>query len=95
MDVKLPIYCIKVHEIYQLRKKHEALVKENKTLRNLYGLNKKGFKLFGVKIFEQGGSTDDKHLVAKAIEYITGYAVDTDSIVEKDLRYNFKYKNRN
>jgi len=45
--------------------------------------------------YADGGSTDDKHLVAKAIEYITGYAVDTDSIVEKDLRYNFKYKNRN
>jgi hypothetical protein len=45
--------------------------------------------------YADGGSTDDKHLVAKAIEYITGYAVDTDSIVEKDLRYNFTYKNRN
>jgi hypothetical protein len=45
--------------------------------------------------YADGGSTDDKHLIAKAIEYITGYAVDTDSIVEKDLRYNFKYKNRN
>jgi hypothetical protein len=45
--------------------------------------------------YADGGSTDDKHLIAKAIEYITGYAVDTDSIVEKDLRYNFTYKNRN
>jgi len=45
--------------------------------------------------YADGGSTDDKHLVAKAIEYITGYGVDTDSVVEKDSRYNFKYKNRN
>jgi hypothetical protein len=36
--------------INEYRKRHEALVKEHKTLRNLYGLEKKGFKLFGVKI---------------------------------------------
>jgi GNAT superfamily N-acetyltransferase len=45
--------------------------------------------------YADGGSTDDKHLIAKAIEYITGYAVDTDSIVKKGFTYNFTYKGRN
>lgn len=45
--------------------------------------------------YSDGGSADDKHLIAKAIEYITGYAVDTDSIVKKGFTYNFTYKGRN
>jgi hypothetical protein len=41
--------------INEYRKRHEALVKEHKTLRNLYGLDKKGKELFGVKKFAGGG----------------------------------------
>jgi hypothetical protein len=78
--------------INEYRKRHEALVKEHKTLRNLYGLDKKGFKLFGVKIFEQGGATDDKHLIAKAIEYITGSAIERDSIQFEANKIAFRYK---
>jgi hypothetical protein len=64
-------------------------------LKNMYALKKYAYNEFFKGQYADGGSTDDKHLVAKAIEYITGYAVDTDSVVEKDLRYNFTYKNRN
>ena len=85
----------KQKRINEYRKRHEALVKEHKTLRNLYGINKREFKLFGIKIFEQGGSLDNKHLIAKAIEYVTGYAVDTDTIQDEANNYSFKYKGRN
>jgi hypothetical protein len=64
-------------------------------LKNMYALKKYAYNEFVKGQYADGGSADDKHLVAKAIEYITGYAVDTDSVVEKDLRYNFTYKNRN
>jgi GNAT superfamily N-acetyltransferase len=85
----------KQKRINEYRKRHEALVKEHKTLRNLYGLNKRESKLFGVKSFEQGGSLDNKHLIAKAIEYITGYAVETNTIQDEASNYSFKYKGRN
>ena len=42
-----------------------------------------------------GGTTDDKHLIAKAIEYVTGYAVDTDTIQDEANNYSFRYKGRN
>lgn len=45
--------------------------------------------------FSEGGSTDDKHLIAKAIEYITGYSVDTNTIQKEANNYSFKYKSRN
>jgi GNAT superfamily N-acetyltransferase len=45
--------------------------------------------------YSDGGSTDDKHLIAKAIEYVTGYAVDTDTIQDEANNYSFKYKGRN
>jgi hypothetical protein len=43
--------------INEYRKRHESLVKEHKTLRNLYGLDKKGKELFGVKKYAGGGET--------------------------------------
>lgn len=85
----------KQKRINEYRKRHEALVKEHKTLRNLYGLEKKGFKLFGIKIFEQGGSTDDNHLMAKAIEFIIGSAIDTNSIEIEPTEISYKRKNTN
>ena len=45
--------------INEYRKRHEALVKEHKTLRNLYGLDKKGKELFGVKKYAGGGEIED------------------------------------
>ena len=45
--------------IDERRKRHESLVKEHKTLRNLYGLDKKGKELFGVKKYAGGGEIED------------------------------------
>jgi GNAT superfamily N-acetyltransferase len=81
--------------IDERRKRHESLVKEHKTLRNLYGLDKKGKELFGVKKFAGGGSLDDINLVAKAIEFIIGTAIDKDSIEIKPTEILYKHKNTN
>jgi hypothetical protein len=43
---------------------------------------------------QKGNSSDDKHLIAKAIEYITGYAVDTNTIQHEANNVAFKYKNK-
>jgi predicted GNAT family acetyltransferase len=67
-------------------------------LKNMSDLKRYFYKEFikgQYNSYAGGGSTDDKHLIAKAIEYITGYAVDTDSIVKKGFTYNFTYKGRN
>jgi hypothetical protein len=45
--------------------------------------------------FESGGSTDDKHLIAKAIEFIIGSAIETDSIEIEPTKISFKRKNTN
>lgn len=45
--------------------------------------------------YEGGGSLDDKHLVAKAIEYITGTLVQEDTIQFEASQISFKYKNTN
>jgi hypothetical protein len=42
--------------------------------------------------FANGGSADDMTMIARAIEYITGTAIDRDSIVDKGWKYEFKYK---
>ena len=43
---------------------------------------------------QKGNSSDDKHLIAKAIEYITGYAVDTNTIQHEANNVAFKYRNK-
>jgi DNA repair protein RadC len=45
--------------------------------------------------YKNGGSIDDKHLVAKAIEYITGTQIEKDSISYEANRVAFKYKQKN
>jgi hypothetical protein len=40
------------------------------------------------------GDSSDKHLIAKAIEYITGYAVDTNTIQHEANNVAFKYRNK-
>jgi hypothetical protein len=42
--------------------------------------------------FANGGSADDMTMIARAIEYITGTAIDRDSIVDKGWKFEFKYK---
>jgi hypothetical protein len=42
-----------------------------------------------------GGSADDKHLIAKAIEFIIGSAIDTNSIEIEPTKISFKRKNTN
>lgn len=42
-----------------------------------------------------GGDTDDKHLIAKAIEYITGSAIESDTIQFEANNVAFKYKGKN
>lgn len=42
--------------------------------------------------FSNGGSADDMTMIARAIEYITGTAIDRDSIVDKGWKFEFKYK---
>jgi DNA repair protein RadC len=42
-----------------------------------------------------GGTTDDKHLIAKAIEFIIGSAIDTNSIEIEPTKILFKRKNTN
>jgi len=42
--------------------------------------------------YADGGSLDDKHLVAKAIEYITGSGVDEESIQIQEKEIGFKYR---
>jgi hypothetical protein len=45
--------------------------------------------------YKNGGSLDDKTLVAKAIEYITGSLIEKESISYEANRVAFKYKNKN
>lgn len=45
--------------------------------------------------YEGGGSLDDKHLVAKGIEYITGSLVQEDTIQFEASQISFKHKNTN
>jgi len=43
--------------------------------------------------YADGGSADDKHLIAKAIEFIIGSAIDTNSIEIEPTKISFKRKN--
>jgi hypothetical protein len=49
----------------------------------------------GMNLFVDGGVTEDKHLVAKAIEFIVGYPIEKDSLVFEPTKVNFKYKGKN
>jgi hypothetical protein len=49
----------------------------------------------GMNLFAKGGETEDKHLVAKAIEFIVGYPIEKDSLVFEPTKVNFKYKGKN
>jgi hypothetical protein len=69
--------------INEYRKEHEALVKEYKL--DIYNFDK----------YADGGTTDNNHLIAKAIEYIIGTAIDKDSIEIKPTEISYKRKNIN
>jgi hypothetical protein len=65
------------------------------SLRNMYALKKYFYNEFIKGQYDSyagGGFLDDKNLVAKAIEYITGSAIDIDSIQFEANRIAFRYK---
>jgi len=65
------------------------------SLKGINGLKKYFYNEFIKGQYAEGGITDNNHLIAKAIEFVTGYAVDTDTIQEKENNYSFRYKGRN
>ena len=44
--------------------------------------------------FNYGGYADDMTMVGRAIEYLTGTAIERDSIVDKGFKYEFRYKGK-
>jgi hypothetical protein len=44
--------------------------------------------------FAQGGSADEMTMIARSIEFITGTAIDRDSIVDKGHKFEFRYKGK-
>lgn len=44
--------------------------------------------------FNYGGSADDMTMIGRAIEYLTGTAIERDSIVDKGFKYEFRYKGK-
>ena len=51
--------------------------------------------MFQENEYADGGSADDKHLIAKAIEFIIGSAIDTNSIEIEPTEISYKRKNTN
>ena len=49
----------------------------------------------GGSMYAEGGSLDDKELVGKAIEYVTGSAIDYDTIQFEANKIAFKYTGKN
>ena len=44
--------------------------------------------------FNYGGSADEMTMIGRAIEFLTGTAIERDSIVDKGFKYEFRYKGK-
>lgn len=44
--------------------------------------------------FNNGGTADDMTMIGRAIEFLTGTAIERDSIVDKGFKYEFRYKGK-
>ena len=62
-------------------------------LKDLDELKEYFYKEF-LREYENGGSANDMTMIGRAIEYLTGTAIERDSIVDKGFKYEFRYKGK-